>query len=402
MVNSIKTIINGIKFWVTDSISKLNSNIRNEIEKNNNNLRNSIKETTDLLDNRIQTLESKSDFNQVQGDWLQNDETAVDYVKNRPGGYYELKNVNIFTIIYTMTSGSNRQNVTSPNQYIVTSYDSITIYEDYSGAYHVLPKRYIPEYILDEYSVGGYGNSSLCGYGEDTGEKYFIVYADRQTQVYCKPNDSIIGRTITLKAYVEKNVVKTFDSSCMPIISERFVGCGKAELIRDTSTLNGQYSKIFATEDGTLYCSGKTLPGTGKNGQVPVFKDSIYTLQSFGKLAGGEESKNFFDYKLSENTTDVVFVLNSKTAKNMYVLEFCDSEYNAIYDNTIRFDSANGLTVIHINRIVDGYVSYRIYNGEIIYGTAEENFIECKGLGIIRLSKTNGSNTKFTAEMYGN
>ena len=383
MVNTIKTIINGIKCWITDSISKLNSNIRK-------------------LDNRIQTLESKPDFKQVQGDWLQNNETAVDYVKNRPGGYYELKNVNIFTITYTMTSGSNGQNVTSPNQHIDISYSSITIYEDYSGTYQVLHRRYIPEYILDQYSVYGYGNSSLCGYGNDTGEKYFIVYADRRTQVYCKPNDSIIGRTITLKAYVEKNVPKTFDSSFMPIISEQSVGCGKAGLIRDdTSTISSRYSKIFATEDGTLYCSGKTLPGAGKNGQVPVFEDGVYSLKSFGKLDGGEESSNLFDYTVSENTTDIVFILNSKTTTGDYDLEFLKSDYHIIATVRIKFDSNNGSTVIHINRIVEGYISYRVYNGEVINGGSENNFMECKELKQVRLRPKNGS-AMFTAEMYGN
>lgn len=400
VVNSIKTIINGIKCWVTDSISKLSSNIRNEIENTNNNLRNSIKETTNSLDNRIQTLENKQDFKQVQGDWLQNDKTAVDYVKNRPGGYSELKNVNIFTITYTMTSGSNNQNVTTPNEYISESYNSINLYEDYSGTYQVLPRRYIPEYTLQESSVYGYGNSKLCGYGADTGEQYFIVYADNKTQVYCKPNDSIIGRTITLKGYVEKNVPKTFDSSYMPIISERFVGCGKAELISDTSTVSSQYSKIFATEDGTLY-SGKTLPGTGNKGQVPVFTGTSYELKSFGKLGGGEQSSNFFDYKLSDNTTDVVFILNSKTTTDNYYLYFQTSGDRVLPTVRIKFDSANGSTVIHINRIVEGYISYRVYNGEVIYGGSENNFMECKELNYIRLSNS-GGNIKFTVEMYGN
>ena len=383
MVNTIKTIINGIKCWITDSI-------------------NSIKENVDLLYNRVQTLESKPDFKQVQGDWLQNNETAADYVKNRPGGYYELKNVTIFNISYIMTSGSNRQNVTTPNQLIDTRYGLITVYEDYSEAYYVLPKRYIPGNILQEGAVEGYGNSSLCGYGNDTGEKYFIVYADRRTQVYCKPNDSIIGRTITLKAYVEKHVPKTFDSSFMPIISEQSVGCGKAELIRaDTSTISSRYSKIFATEDGTLYCYGKTLPGAGKNGQVPVFEDGVYSLKSFGKLDGGEESFTDLTYTVSENTTDIVFILNSKTTTGDYDLEFLASDYNTIATVRIKFDSNNGSTVIHINRIVEGYISYRVYNGEVINGGSENNFMECKELKHVILATKNG-NVMFTAEMYGN
>ena len=390
MVNTIKTIINGIKCWITDSINSIKKNV------------DLIKENVDLLYNRVQTLESKPDFKQVQGDWLQNNETAVDYVKNRPGGYYELKNVNIFNISYIMTSGSNEQNVTSPNLYIESRYGLITVYEDYSEAYYVLPKRYIPGYILQEGEVEGYGNSSLCGYGNDTGEKYFIVYADRRTQVYCKPNDSIIGRTITLKAYVEKNVPKTFDSSFMPIISEQFVGCGKAGLIRDdTSTISSRYSKIFATEDGTLYCYGKTLPGAGKNGQVPVFEDGVYSLKSFGKLDGGEESFKQLDYTVSENTTDIVFILNSKTTTGVYDLEFMKSDYNTIATVRIKFDSNNGSTVIHINRIVEGYISYRVYNGEVINGGSENNFMECKELKRVRLVTKNG-NVMFTAEMYGN
>lgn len=188
----------------------------------------------------------------------------------------------------------------------------------------------------------------------------------------------------------------------MPIISEQFVGCGKAGLIRDdTSTISSRYSKIFATEDGTLYCYGKTLPGAGKNGQVPVFEDGVYSLKSFGKLDGGEESFKQLDYTVSENTTDIVFILNSKTTTGVYDLEFMKSDYNTIATVRIKFDSNNGSTVIHINRIVEGYISYRVYNGEVINGGSENNFMECKELKRVRLVTKNG-NVMFTAEMYGN
>ena len=396
MVNTIKTIINGIKCWITDSINSIKKNV------------DSIKENVDLLYNRVQTLESKPDFKQVQGDWSQNDETAVDYVKNRPGGYYdEFKNVNIFTITYIMTSGTNNQNVTTPTQRIDTSYDSITVHEDYSGTYQVLRKRYVPEYIVAEGSAYGYGNSSLCGYGDDTGEKYFIVYADNKTHVYCKPDDNIIGRIITLNGYVDMNVPHTFDSSFLPIANSRIAGCCKAKDTGgddDDSSLR-QYSEVFVTKSGKLY-SGKTLPGVGINGQVPVFKDSNYTLQNFGILGGGEQNLSHFDYYVSDSTTDVVFVLNSKTVTERYTLAFYklggSTGYITLYDTNINFDSANGSMVIHVNRILKDYISYRIYSGNPMQIQSERNFVECKELSVVRLDIFGEPTTKFIAEMYGN
>lgn len=74
MVNTIKTIINGIKCWITGSINSIKKNV------------DSIKENVDLLYNRVETLESKPDFKQVQTDWEQHDASATDYLKNKPFG----------------------------------------------------------------------------------------------------------------------------------------------------------------------------------------------------------------------------------------------------------------------------------------------------------------------------
>lgn len=111
----------------------------------------------------------------IQSDWDQNDETAKDYIKGRPGGYYDEITTTTLTIDAIKQDESDKlTDVQVIEDNLNYGYeDSINVTIDCSSGIieKTLAKRYIPGYTISEFSAIIYGNAHLVHESQpDTGE----------------------------------------------------------------------------------------------------------------------------------------------------------------------------------------------------------------------------------------
>ena len=121
-----------------------------------------------------------------QADWNQNDETAVDYVKNRPGGY-DIKEL-VTVTDETATSGQLLTNYTAVNNFfrkrsgetVVVTFDGTpyqcAIIDDGSGGYHVGDPNFVeyPFYIRSFIRVGSNPYDPVYLYTAIAGESHTV------------------------------------------------------------------------------------------------------------------------------------------------------------------------------------------------------------------------------------
>lgn len=121
-----------------------------------------------------------------QADWNQNDETAVDYVKNRPGGY-DIKEL-VTVTDETATSGQLLTNYSAVNTFfqkhvgetVVVTFDGTpyqcAIIDDGSGGYHVGGPNFVeyPFYIRSFIRVGSNPYDPVYLYTAIAGESHTV------------------------------------------------------------------------------------------------------------------------------------------------------------------------------------------------------------------------------------
>ena len=129
--------------------------------------------------NNRQILESLLSDIDLQPDWSQNDETKKDYIKNRPGGYYD--DITTTTLDITATKQDESDKLTDV-QVIEDNFrygyeDSINVAIECSSGIiqRTLIKHSIPQYVINEWGAEIYGNAHLIAASEpDTGEDIAI------------------------------------------------------------------------------------------------------------------------------------------------------------------------------------------------------------------------------------
>lgn len=123
----------------------------------------------------------------VQPDWAQNDGTASDYIKNRPGGYYgEIKTYKL-GITATKQDGSNKLTDVYVYEDNFTYEDSIHVEIDCSSGTinRVLTKREIPEGFINSSGATIYGNAHLIHESQpDTGEDLAMYRESSDDSMY--------------------------------------------------------------------------------------------------------------------------------------------------------------------------------------------------------------------------
>lgn len=107
----------------------------------------------------------------VQPDWNQNDETAPDYVRNRPGGYSE--KVTLLPETSIEYDGGNRPYFS--NVKFSTGVEYTVIFDEQE--YNLVPFKHTYGFYL-------LGNKSLTNYGNDTGEPFCFL----DGTLYCATN----------------------------------------------------------------------------------------------------------------------------------------------------------------------------------------------------------------------
>lgn len=117
--------------------------------------------------------------NIMQPDWNQNDETAKDYIKGRPGGYYGEITTTTLAIDAIKQDESDKLtdvHVYKDNFEYKSSID-VEIHCSSGTINRTLTKRQIPEYVLSEYNKDIYGNAHLIHASQpDTGEDLAMYY----------------------------------------------------------------------------------------------------------------------------------------------------------------------------------------------------------------------------------
>ena len=173
---------------------------------------------SDLADD-VQTSLAKADTalqSQTIPDWNQNDETAPDYVKNRP--FYTGDPVETILVEESTTAFSDEGGVYGGE---VTSTFSATV----GNTYMVYWDGAVYESVCADYRAGltAIGNLSIAGAGADTGEPFFIV--PNGSSIYIYTSDTSASHTVSISRFVPE-VVK-IDLKYLPISTDDSYGVVK-------------------------------------------------------------------------------------------------------------------------------------------------------------------------------
>lgn len=278
----------------------------------------------DSIDKRLNELEQSS----VIPDWNQNDEAARDYIKNRPGGYDTKQEIKIIDAVYTLTQSDDNQQVVKSfdfyNNGLNETYDNVILFD--GNGENVLPRRWYDRYIISETGGTGYGNLNLLSSRySDTGEKYFIAYAERALIICYKDNEMNYGEDVSVTVNVIKDVPVVFDNKYIPKASNQQYGGVKANVRQR----NVGSETVNIDENGFLY-TGQTLPTNGSNARycVPIVSsigsDDVLTYSLWpvlGALRPALANDNRHDGKLNTETHEALFILNKESTVGTYVLE---------------------------------------------------------------------------------
>ena len=139
----------------------------------------------------------------VSPDWNQNDETAADYVKNRPGGYYgdpvETVLVEESTVTFTGDGGGNAYIGEIPSTFVATVGDTYKV--SWDGTV------YGCTCVDNGNGIPVIGNLSIIGVGSDTGEP-FLISAPGNGGIIMLTADTSASHTFSISGIGAPEVVK--------------------------------------------------------------------------------------------------------------------------------------------------------------------------------------------------
>ena len=147
-------------------------------------------------------------FEQAQSDWNQNDETAVDYVKNRPfytGNPVETVFFEESTLSFLDYGGV--YGYEGQSSFIATVGETYTIYWD-STAYECVG--------VNSQGLSCLGNQHIGLEGVDTGEPFLVTMVDNYMTIYTEDTSS--SHIISIKGF-PKEIVK-IDTKYLPFMSK--------------------------------------------------------------------------------------------------------------------------------------------------------------------------------------
>ena len=174
----------------------------------------------------------------VQPDWNQNDETAADYVKNRPFYTGDPVEAVLFeeSTIFFSNSGGTMYMAEFPSKFVATVGETYTVYWD-GTAYECV--------CVDVMGIPCLGNFSIVEAGSDTGEPFIMtIYNGEGIGVQTK--DTSAFHTISISGLVTE-IVK-IDKKYLPFLSKP---SGESYL-----TFSSQNSFTLATNGNTKFWDG--------------------------------------------------------------------------------------------------------------------------------------------------
>ena len=244
-------------------------------------------------------------FEQVQSDWNQNDETAVDYVKNRPfytGNPVETVFFEESTLSF-LDYGDGIYGYEGSSTFTATVGETYTIYWD-GAAYECVGANYQGLFCL--------GNQHIGLGGADTGEPFIIATTGNYMIIYT--GETSASHIISIKGF-PKEVVK-IDTKYLPFMSKpdgesylTFSSKNSFSIVTEGKSWDGTLEyftsdNTWATWDGTNALSAITngaeyvlyLRGTGN---TVIIGDSYWSFRgSISACIGNIE--NLLDYATVE------------------------------------------------------------------------------------------------------
>lgn len=173
-----------------------------------------IEDHSDILEKFRKEILEEAGENSIQPDWNQNDETAKDYVKNRP--FYE-------DVAETVLLEEGIVSFTNPSGGFYYAAIPTTIELTAGETYKVSWDGATYECVCE--SIMGYdviGNPSIIGMGADTGDPFIItpLADDNGTEIYTK--DTSASHTISISVFAGELV--KIDEKYLPISTDDSYG----------------------------------------------------------------------------------------------------------------------------------------------------------------------------------
>lgn len=260
--------------------------------------------------------------------WNENRVDCPSYIENRPGGYDIQQEIKIIDAVYTLTQSDNNQQVVKSFDFysngLNEEYDNVILLD--GNGQNVLPRRRYGNYIIDETGGAGYGNLNLLhSRYADTGEKYFIAYAEYSLIICYKDNEMNYGDDVSVTVNVIKDVPVVFDNKYIPKASNQQYGGVKVNV----KQRKAGSELVNMDENGFLY-TGQTLPTNGSNARycVPIVSyissDDVLTYSLWPVLGAlrpvlANAMRHYGD--LNTETHEALFILNKESTVGTYVLE---------------------------------------------------------------------------------
>ena len=272
-------------------------------------------------------------FEQVQSDWNQNDETAVDYVKNRPfytGNPVETVLVEERTLSFTeVEPGAGIYTSDFAVAYSFIAGETCTVYWD-GNAYELAWKNF-------EGGALYLGNLSIVTGGTDAGEPFFALTDNSRMMVYIV--DASASHTFSISK-VAPEVVKV-DTKYLPFMPKP----------RGKSYLTFSSQNIFSLEtsgntktwNGTLeyFSSDNTWAvweGTGALSAVTNGAEYVLYLRGIGNtvITGGQNPFKFLG-------SDIACIGNIETLLDYVTVEAGEHPAMATYCYEYMFSGCSSL-----------------------------------------------------------
>jgi hypothetical protein len=215
----------------------------------------------------------------VQPDWNQNDATAADYVKNRPGGYVDgAEWSDVFNRTVTFTN-SNSQWI----GVVSVSYELFDVGKTYKVTWDNVEYDCVCGTIN---TVKYLGNLALVGQTPDTGEPFMVALSAEQQAIATSQTGS--QHSVIIKAFIDKII--PIDLKCLPVASD------------------DNYGMVTTKQVSKVYNLPESVPMDDLKEAIDAFKNNGATVIWDGArvVSGYHNSQN---YDIGVAFTDWPFVL---------------------------------------------------------------------------------------------
>lgn len=168
------------------------------------------KQDVDAVQSQLDALSEKL----VQSDWLQNDETAPDYVKNRPGGYVDGEE---WSDVFNQTVSFGKEGTSLWLGVVSVSYELF----DIGKTYKVTWDNVEYDCVCGTVNASKYlGNLAILGETPDTGEPFIVALNSEQSVIGTSQTGS--QHSVIIKAFGDKII--PIDLKYLPVASDDSYG----------------------------------------------------------------------------------------------------------------------------------------------------------------------------------